>query len=344
MYFVYPSVSECYYLRLLLNIVCGATSFINLCTVNSILYPIFKDACTALGLLDDDAKWDQLMPERLWKKYFTFLTEDIHYQNSTINESSLTNTNLSNEALLYLLSILNKHSKCLEDFPNMPLPTNTFSTNLLITEELNYNIHDLTTIVETELSYPEGTGKTILYNANTIEEQTEAEHLYPVEFLNSLLIGGLPLHKLILKSEAPIILLRNINPSNSLCNRTRLICQTFQKHVIEAEIMTSYHSGNHIFLLRIIMSPSNTELPFTFKCQQFPIQPAFALTINKSQGQTLSYVGLYLLTSVFFHSQLYIACFRVTSHKHLKVLITNSTNKITNPISITSNIVYPEVC
>jgi hypothetical protein len=51
MYFVHSAAGEQYYLRMLLNIVCDATSFENLRTVDGILYPSFKEACIALGLL-----------------------------------------------------------------------------------------------------------------------------------------------------------------------------------------------------------------------------------------------------------------------------------------------------
>lgn len=45
------------------------------------------------------------------------------------------------------------------------------------------------------------------------------------------------------------------------------------------------------------------------------------MTINKSQGQSLSHVGLYLKKSVFSHGQLYVVMSRVTNHKGLKILI-----------------------
>ena len=83
---------------------------------------------------------------------------------------------------------------------------------------------------------------------------------------------------------------------------------------------------------------------FTFKCRQFPIQPAFAITINKSQGQTLNWVGLYLPTPVFSHEQLYIACSRVTSRKNLKIFITKQLgDNDANLINYTNNVVYPEI-
>jgi ATP-dependent DNA helicase PIF1 len=45
------------------------------------------------------------------------------------------------------------------------------------------------------------------------------------------------------------------------------------------------------------------------------------MTINKSQGQTLSTVGVYLQKPVFTHGQLYIAISRVISKDGLKILI-----------------------
>ena len=46
---------------------------------------------------------------------------------------------------------------------------------------------------------------------------------YPEEFLNTLTPNGLPPHVLKLKIGCPVILLRNIDPANRLCNGTRLI-------------------------------------------------------------------------------------------------------------------------
>nr|GME04508.1 ATP-dependent DNA helicase pif1-like [Ipomoea batatas] len=52
------------------------------------------------------------------------------------------------------------------------------------------------------------------------------------DFLHSISVPGLPPHKLIQKKNCPVILLRNINPAEGLCNGTRLICDDFRDHVI----------------------------------------------------------------------------------------------------------------
>jgi hypothetical protein len=64
------------------------------------------------------------------------------------------------------------------------------------------------------------------------------------------------------------------------------------------------------------------------------------MTINKSQGQTLSTVGVYLRKPVFSHGQLYLAVKRVTSKRGLRILVEDDNGDCTNK---TQNIVYSEV-
>jgi hypothetical protein len=62
-YFVGPSGGERFYLRLLLTVVKGPTSFDDLRTFDGVLYDTFKSACIARGLLDSDEQWDRSLSE-----------------------------------------------------------------------------------------------------------------------------------------------------------------------------------------------------------------------------------------------------------------------------------------
>jgi len=72
--------------------------------------------------------------------------------------------------------------------------------------------------------------------------------------------SGTPPHRLILKKEVPIILLRNLSPIEGLCNGTRLIVREFNKHVIDAEILTGSHLEKKMFISQINIILSNFNI------------------------------------------------------------------------------------
>lgn len=102
-------------------------------------------------------------------------------------------------------------------------------------------------------------------------------------------------------------------------------------NVIEVTILNGKYKGENVLLPRIPMIP--TETPFEFKRLQFPIRLAFAMTINKAQGQSLQVCGLNLENSCFSHGQLYVGCSRVGKPSALFVYA---------PEGKTKNIVYPK--
>ncbi|KAH9960631.1 hypothetical protein BC827DRAFT_1206971 [Russula dissimulans] len=99
------------------------------------------------------------------------------------------------------------------------------------------------------------------------------------------------------------------------------------------------HDGEIALIPRITLSPSiqNLDHAIGFKRREFPVQLAFAMTINKSQsqGQSVKFVGIDLRTPVFSHGQLYVAFSRATSYRRIKVLLNNDVLTTS-----TSNVVY----
>ena len=93
-------------------------------------------------------------------------------------------------------------------------------------------------------------------------------------------------------------------------------------------------------LPRLKITPSEKRLPLKIVRKQFPVSISFTMTINKSQGQSLSKVGLYLPRHVFTHGQLYVALSRVKSKKGLKVVIADAYGNLSKT---TTNAVYKEV-
>jgi len=163
------------------------------------------------------------------------------------------------------------------------------------------------------------------------------DSLYLVEFLITLQFSGIANHELELKVGVPILLLRNLNQSIGLCNGTRLIVKRLGQRVIEAEIITGNNVSKRVFIPCIIMCPSGTDWPFVLCRHQFPIRVAFAITINKSQGQTFNNVGVYLPFPVYSHGQLYVTISRVTSSASITIFNGQG------PDGYMRNVVYKEV-
>ncbi|KAH9173794.1 hypothetical protein AeNC1_017706 [Aphanomyces euteiches] len=174
-------------------------------------------------------------------------------------------------------------------------------------------------------------GETIsFYSADSIADtgdEEESEQLalnYPVEFLNTLDINGIPHHCLKLKIGVSVMLLRNLNPSEGLCNGTRIILTGLHENVLRGRVMSKGFSSQEVLIPRInLIADEGKEWPFRLRRRQFPVRVAFAMTIHKSQGQTLKHVGVYLPEPVFTHGQLYTAFSRVTSPDTLHVLLHN---------------------
>ena len=178
-------------------------------------------------------------------------------------------------------------------------------------------------------------------NSNT--EDNEAFG-FPVEVLNSINPSGLPPHQLDLAIGMPVMLLRNIDVKDGLCNGTRMVVKELKEDVILCTQKLKSGNTRDIFIFRLKMM--STEEDFSFSRFQFPIKSAYAITVHKSQGQTLDWVGIYLRKPVFEHGMLYVALSRAKSYKKLRILVQNTKTQGTNLVKgkvLTLNVVNREV-
>jgi hypothetical protein len=64
-----------------------------------------------------------------------------------------------------------------------------------------------------------------------------------------------------------------------------------KKRLIQQKITIVQFKDKTVFIREMPLIPSDTNLPFDFKRLKFQMRPAFAITINKSRCQALSFVS-----------------------------------------------------
>ena len=135
------------------------------------------------------------------------------------------------------------------------------------------------------------------------------------------------------------MLLRNLNISKGLCNGTRVIIKdVIHKRLLKATIANGQHKGNTALISKVLTQPADFDtFGFEWERLQFPVKLAFGMTINKSQGQTLEKVAVWLNDPCFSHGQLYVAASRVGDPDNLKFYIGNVEGL---PPHVTRNVVY----
>ena len=167
---------------------------------------------------------------------------------------------------------------------------------------------------------------------------------YPQEFVHTLTPSWMPPHTLELKVGSIVMLLRNLDPTNGLCNSTWFFVRHLYRNSIRAEVAGGSHAGNLVLISMKILRPSDVHLPFQLCCIQLPVRLAYSMTINKVQGQTFQKVGLELPNPVLAHGQLYVALSRATTEDGVRVkLYQNEEQGFHNGMVFIQKVINPEI-
>jgi ATP-dependent DNA helicase PIF1 len=195
----------------------------------------------------------------------------------------------------------------------------------------NHQVDRINNVIASAVPAPGPLDQRVYSSVDRLEEDMPDPALFPVEFLNSLSVNGMAPHELHLKKGMVVMVLRNLR-TEGLANGSRVIITNLLDNVVQAEVASGQSKGQIVYLHRIDMSSADSTLPFKFIRRQFPIKPCYAMTINKSQGQSIKFVGVCLEEQVFCHGQLYVALSRVKDPRCIKVLA---------PDNLMRNVVFP---
>ena len=170
MFFVPPTAGERFYLRTLLTVVKGTTSFNDLRRYDTDQpYPTFHAACVARGLLEDDGEWNQCLaeaslvqtgtrlrhlfttillfcspsqPDRLWMEHRQHICDDLSFRLRTLGITNASDDDVYDYGLYILDDILKESGHSLSDWPSMPHLQRHWehhTVNKMIAEQLNYD-------------------------------------------------------------------------------------------------------------------------------------------------------------------------------------------------------------
>ena len=231
--------------------------------------------------------------------------------------------------------------KSMKEFCNLIFPslsTNVFNPGWLkgrcILAPTNKEVDTINDLLESRVP-----GNSIqLSSADTLDDYRDVMR-FNTEYLNTLTPNGFPRHLLKLKPGTPLMLLRNLSPKEHLCNGTRLIYKRcLNNKLLVCSLMS--HGGQEVLIPRIKFIADPVTSTFAWSRRQFPVRIAFAVTINKSQGQTLKEVGIWLRQPAFNHGQFYVAVSRTGHPALLKIALKDQMGR---PPRHTDNVVYHEV-
>ena len=169
-----------------------------------------------------------------------------------------------------------------------------------------------------------------------------AATLNNTEILNDLNTSDIPKHKLTLKIGDICLLMRNIAPDEGLTRNTRLRVISLGLNTVRVRKVTN---DKEYTIHKISFKH---QLPFgrSFEMirNQLPLSLAYAITINKSQGQEFQKVLLDLTTPCFSHGHLYVGLSRIRRPQDILVYTQDDLiDDDATSLKYTTNVVYKEL-
>ena len=104
----------------------------------------------------------------------------------------------------------------------------------------------------------------MLRSVDSVLEEDGMYYAYPAEFFQQLNTSGLPPALLCLKVSSLVILLRNLDPGEELCNGTRLVVLNMRRKVLQCRIISKDRRfrGKVVLIPRIIAcATQETSIP-----------------------------------------------------------------------------------
>ena len=177
-------------------------------------------------------------------------------------------------------------------------------------------------------------GEAFLAPAYDDTRDNRQPELYSDEYLASLPLHGVPPSSLPLKVGARYMIIKNYNTAVGACNGTLCELLLYSRRLCHVKIQSGIHAGRVVLLPRCAchVSRENSGLPFEFTRIQFPLILAYGASVHKSQGQSLSIIGIVIDQESFAHGQVYTALSRTNGWGSIFVLTQGDEGYISNKV------------